>query len=193
MRSCNAKNHRANCPCGFGGANQSAFADKTHEEAADLFSLPRVPRHYTKQNERCSYCNAPVFFHRLSNGGRAYFDKIGAPWLKHPCTDTASPTYFGAFGADDGGWPQLTQPSVDVLSDSVLRLSGKLKDQDCLIFVSKSTFKKSSSPSTFLSESYIQARLSPSGRFNLALLTPELKHMLLTGYVTEAEAESKQA
>jgi hypothetical protein len=193
MGLCNAKNHRWNCECGFGGAKVSSSPKKKTAEASDLLALPRVPRHYTKPNERCPFCNAPVFFHQLRNLGRVYFDEPGAPWRKHPCTDKASLSYRGPFGSDNEGWPQLTQMSVDALSDSVLRLLGKLNNQDCVVFVGTSAFRHIPSPSTYLSESFIQAHPSLDGRFDLALLTPDLKHMLLTGYPAVADATSEQA
>lgn len=83
--------------------------------------------------------------------------------------------------------------SVDALSNSVLRLSGKLNNQDCVVFVGRSAFRDTPNPSTYLSESFIQAHPSLDGRFDLALLTPDLKHMLLTGYPVVADAASEQA
>jgi hypothetical protein len=32
-------------------------------------------------------CNAPVFFYANAAGSRVYFDDLGPPWPKHPCTD----------------------------------------------------------------------------------------------------------
>jgi hypothetical protein len=193
MGLCNAKNHRWNCECGFGGAKASSSPKKPLAETSDLLALPRVPRHYTKPNELCPFCNAPVFFHQLRNLGRVYFDDPGAPWRKHACTDKASQSYRGPFGSGNEGWPQLTQMSVNALSNSVLRLSGKLNHQDCVVFVSGSAFRDTSNPSTYLSESFIQAHPSLDGRFDLAILTPDLKHMLLTGYSAATDAASKQA
>jgi hypothetical protein len=155
--------------------------------------LPRVPRRYTKPNELCSFCNAPVFFRQLRNLGRVYFDEPGAPWRKHPCTDKTSLFYRGPFGSGNEGWPQLTQISVDALSNDVLRLSGKLNNQDCVVFVGGRAFRGTPNSSRYLSESFIQAHSSLDGRFDLALLTPDLKHMLLTGYLAAADAASEQA
>lgn len=42
---------------------------------------------------RCPYCGDEIFFHRADNGGCAFFDRLGAPWDKHPCFDlTRRPT-----------------------------------------------------------------------------------------------------
>lgn len=34
----------------------------------------------------CPVCGDPVFFFLADNGGRVFFDELGPPWPKHPCT-----------------------------------------------------------------------------------------------------------
>ncbi|MFZ4766593.1 MAG: hypothetical protein ACOYMN_16700 [Roseimicrobium sp.] len=41
-------------------------------------------------NSRCPVCQADVFFYRNNQGSRVYFDDLGPPWPKHPCTDVSS-------------------------------------------------------------------------------------------------------
>jgi hypothetical protein len=36
---------------------------------------------------RCPVCGAAVFFYANRNGSRVFFDDLGPPWPKHPCTD----------------------------------------------------------------------------------------------------------
>lgn len=38
-------------------------------------------------NARCPVCGAQVFFFANSLGSRVFFDGLGPPWPKHPCTD----------------------------------------------------------------------------------------------------------
>ena len=38
-------------------------------------------------NARCPECGALVFFYQNSAGSRVFFDDLGPPWPKHPCTD----------------------------------------------------------------------------------------------------------
>lgn len=191
---CNGKNHRSNCECPFGGTGAASLPKKTPAEAADLFSeLPKIPRHYTKNTEHCPFCDEPVFFRQLANHGRAYFNNPGAPWRKHPCTDKLSESYRGPFGPDAKGWPQLTQISAEVLSDSVMKLSGQINNQNFVVFVSMLAFSNIPKPSTYLSESSIQAHPSRDGRFALAVLTPKLEHLLLIGYPAIADTASELA
>lgn len=46
---------------------------------------------YVNPQAHCPYpdCRAPVFFYQSPYGGRVYFDELGPPWPKHPCTDTS--------------------------------------------------------------------------------------------------------
>lgn len=42
---------------------------------------------YTNPNALCPVCGDLVFFYRSPFGGRVFFDDLGWPWPKHPCTD----------------------------------------------------------------------------------------------------------
>lgn len=39
-------------------------------------------------NAECPICGAPVFFYQNGHGSRVFFDELGPPWPKHPCTIT---------------------------------------------------------------------------------------------------------
>jgi hypothetical protein len=41
-------------------------------------------------NARCPVCRDRVFFYRSPFDGRVFFDELGPPWPKHPCTDNAT-------------------------------------------------------------------------------------------------------
>ena len=44
---------------------------------------------FTNPNAKCPVCGATVFFYQSPYGGRVYFDELGPPWPKHPCTDSS--------------------------------------------------------------------------------------------------------
>ena len=44
---------------------------------------------YVNPNADCPVCGAPVFFYQNASGSRVFFDELGPPWPKHPCTDTS--------------------------------------------------------------------------------------------------------
>jgi hypothetical protein len=91
---CNAFNHDKSCRCGFGGPDHLGGGGGGSEklrgdirlEAGRVFSYSNALS-YLYPNAKCPNCQAPVYFLKLSNGGRVFFDEIGPPWPKHPCTD----------------------------------------------------------------------------------------------------------
>ena len=42
---------------------------------------------FVNPNARCPVCSVPVFYYQNSFGSKVYFDDLGPPWPKHPCTD----------------------------------------------------------------------------------------------------------
>lgn len=42
---------------------------------------------FTIPNATCPVCGARVFFYQNEHGSRVFFDELGPPWPKHPCTD----------------------------------------------------------------------------------------------------------
>lgn len=104
---CNSWNHPPGCTCGWGGdghrgsggtgigrggalggsvqiscatANPNVFSSTVGVSAL-------LPHGYMNPNARCPVCNAPVYFFQSESGARVFFDDVGSPWPKHPCTD----------------------------------------------------------------------------------------------------------
>lgn len=42
---------------------------------------------FVNPNATCPVCGADVFFYQNEHGSRVFFDELGPPWPKHPCTD----------------------------------------------------------------------------------------------------------
>jgi len=42
---------------------------------------------FTIPGAKCPVCGDTVFFYQSCNGGKVYFDELGPPWPKHPCTN----------------------------------------------------------------------------------------------------------
>ena len=59
--------------------------------SADASSISSHPfastASYVTPNALCPVCGAAVFFYRSEAGGCVFFDDLGWPWPKHPCTD----------------------------------------------------------------------------------------------------------
>lgn len=45
---------------------------------------------FVSPNANCPVCGDPVFFYQNEYGSRVFFDELGPPWPKHPCTDNAN-------------------------------------------------------------------------------------------------------
>lgn len=42
---------------------------------------------FVTPNATCPVCKASVYFYSNASGSRVFFDELGPPWPKHPCTD----------------------------------------------------------------------------------------------------------
>ncbi|WKW51948.1 hypothetical protein [Rhodomicrobium lacus] len=91
---CNAHNHSRYCDCGFGGWRPgTAYYDNVEvRPLAEAFSGETFES-YLNPNACCPVCGAHVYFFRSRFNGRVFFDTIGPPWDKHPCTDNGGPIY----------------------------------------------------------------------------------------------------
>lgn len=87
---CNAWNHPPECRCGWGGdghAGKRLFGSDYNQWVPPL-DLSRES--FTRPNASCPVCGALVFFYKSPDGGRVFFDELGPPWPKHPCTNSTS-------------------------------------------------------------------------------------------------------
>lgn len=94
---CNAYNHSFDCPCGFGG---DTGGGRGHRRVSFVATLEPISAGWAKDsrgtvdsyvnpNAHCPVCGAPVYFYRSPYDGRVFFDDLGWPWPKHPCTDNS--------------------------------------------------------------------------------------------------------
>ncbi len=81
---CNAYNHSRFCNCGWGGANH--LPARSSPPTLRFIGYGSY-NSFTIPNARCPVCGDSVFFYRSPNGGSVFFDDLGPPWPKHPCTE----------------------------------------------------------------------------------------------------------
>lgn len=91
---CNAFNHPPGCTCGWGGDGHLGKRSDIFFPAKVSFFKINELESYINPNAKCPACGAPVFFYKSENGGRVYFDSLGPPWPKHPCTDNTNYYYY---------------------------------------------------------------------------------------------------
>jgi hypothetical protein len=63
---------------------------------------------YIVPNAKCPVCGQLVFFYQNAFGSKVYFEDLGPPWLKHPCTDGSS----AIASAKAGGLFEVIEPPV---------------------------------------------------------------------------------
>jgi len=188
MPPCNGHKHPWNCTCKFGGTSSNTAKRLPAPQTPDLFSVPHVPRHYTKPQIRCPFCNEPVFYCRLSNEGSAYFDKIGHPWPKHPCTDKSSKLYRGPPDSPEENWPRFEKIVVESITETLLRLSGETQNSEFIVFLHRDTLKEETDPAKYICASRMQAKRYHDGRVDLALVDSEFRIVLITGHINPENA-----
>jgi len=180
--SCNGRDHDWNCNCGF-GRGQGASRRRERVPELDLF-VPKVPRRYTKANDQCSFCEAPVFFRALVNGGRAYFEGPGSPWTKHPCLDQDSSKFLGTVADSESNWPQLFEPSASQAGSGFLALRGRLRGANWTAYLKVQQLQAIGLDVACLHDCFIQVHESSPGVFDLALLTEGLRKFVAEARTT---------
>jgi hypothetical protein len=91
-------NHYSDCECGwcvnYGRLSRvdrtRLVADMRHRDALSVLkrnSARSISGCYVNPNARCPECGDAVYFYANEHGSRVYFDDLGPPRPKHPCTD----------------------------------------------------------------------------------------------------------
>ncbi len=63
-------------------------------------------------NSDCPVCGVPTFFYQNAFGSRVYFDDLGPPWPKHPCTDNRQHSFVSSGETSVmSATPKLRDPS----------------------------------------------------------------------------------
>ena len=147
---CNAWNHSLNCTCGWGGdghlGRRTQFANLVNSKIT-FRTYRDLLYGFTNPNAKCPVCGCPVYFYASPYGGRVFFDELGPPWPKHPCTDHGRPvlilpnkTSLPALSLDDfqiNDWrPFLCQDISPAKGDAKISvLTGLINDQKKTLFV----------------------------------------------------------
>jgi len=153
---CNAWNHSEDCRCGWGGdghlGQRTLFTSLV--QPSILFKTYReLLLGFTNPNAKCPECGDPVFFYSSPHGGRIFFDELGPPWPKHPCTDRGRPITLTSINSNEpglisefvnSGWsPFLCQDIHSVRGEnSVFELTGLLQNSKQTFFTRKNSLSE---------------------------------------------------
>ncbi len=75
----------------FGGGTPSPV-DQWRARLDSVRARHSSTARFVTPNATCPECGADVFFYQNQYGSRVYFDDLGPPWPKHPCTDSGAPS-----------------------------------------------------------------------------------------------------
>lgn len=81
-------NHYSWCTCGWCVKDGGGFTITIAAPAMPWRRTATTCDSYIDPNAICPVCGTEVFFYQSPFGGRVFFDHLGPPWPKHPCTDT---------------------------------------------------------------------------------------------------------
>jgi hypothetical protein len=107
---CNGRSGSYGNSCGY-----SSLRSTSDGEVFD-FPFTTYPS-YVNPNAQCPVCGATVYFYQSPYGGRVFFDELGPPWPKHPCTDNLVLRHYFS-SAEGRARILLAQPVQPDKSDS---------------------------------------------------------------------------
>lgn len=151
---CNAWNHTPDCVCGWGGSGhlgRRGFGASSNDRAGFWWipSITQTRESYTVPNAACPVCGASVFFYQSPSGGRVFFDELGPPWPKHPCTNnTSAPKSLNVSSGVErisgpswstAGWSPFFISNVSNTYKSVLEVTGTIEEESMTLFVRKNS------------------------------------------------------
>ncbi|MCG8105195.1 MAG: hypothetical protein JAY65_00740 [Candidatus Thiodiazotropha endolucinida] len=152
---CNAWNHPLGCTCGWGGVGhlgrKGPGSNSQHASGSEYWWVPPITHtyeSYVNPNAHCPICGSFVFFYQSPNGGRVFFDELGPPWPKHPCTDNSSiPKNIGynssssvqkpskKYGWEMNGWTPYIIKSVSRIDKIFQKIKGILGEEEITLYI----------------------------------------------------------
>lgn len=90
---------------------------------------------FINPNAECPVCGDRVFFYQNRFGSRVFFDELGPPWPKHPCTDLSANREF----RDEDNYDEVSPESRDdsdaeYVDDCLSALNRDLDDEFRLLY-----------------------------------------------------------
>ena len=78
-------NHYSDCFCGWCLKRKGPLRPKPKIKPVSRIRFEQI----TIPNATCPVCSARVYYYRNEFGSSVFFDELGPPWHKHPCTDNS--------------------------------------------------------------------------------------------------------
>lgn len=197
---CNAWNHSPGCTCGFGGVGhigrRGSGSSTPRTFSSAYWGVPPITHtyeSYVNPNARCPECHASVFFYQSPEGGRVFFDELGPPWPKHPCTDNSSipknirnittPNKQGdsarTYAWQVDGWDPYFIFLTERVDRSVLKIKGRFKEREVTLYILK-RINPHGDTYQITSKSIAHLRNSGEGMYDLSFVTEFARNNTIT-------------
>lgn len=115
-----------------------ALADRPRQLGLQKGTTTALAGGYVNPSARCPICGASVYFYKSPFGGKVYFERLGPPWPKHPCTSgSAISKKTHAFPAwQEDSWLPLTHATIREESAvrQIYSISGVVTNRECSFF-----------------------------------------------------------
>ena len=158
---------------------------------------------YTIPNARCPVCCMSVFFYQSPYGCRVFFDELGPPWPKHPCTDNKSTPRrlhlkkprVAKFATSRKhswqreGWEPFFISNVSSIDKLVLKVCGKHLDHQKTVYINKKLQRIVLHP-TVSNESIAYLRTDKYGGKEISLLSSSGEPLFNRAFELRAEAQA---
>jgi len=213
---CNAWNHSPYCTCGWGGIGhlgvRASGTYTRHAYGSEYWWVPPITHSfesYINPNALCPVCGASVFFYQSPNGGRVFFDELGPPWPKHPCTDnssvpkntgtTSTPSFRSGntriYNWQKEGWNPFFISFVSGVDNFILKISGTFNDKELILYVERivNPHHSRSETNPIAKENIAHIRKSTDQRYELSLVTVFGNSITINAFSTLSEARQNRS
>ena len=203
---CNAWNHSASCTCGWGGHGNLSRRSPGYTSSQSSNSYWWVPpiarsfKSYVNPNASCPVCSAQIYFYQSPYGGRVFFDELGPPWPKHPCTDNSSipnarikPTSIdGAnpgivYGWQKSGWQPFLITSIARIDKYLIKIIGISGSVGMTVYA-KSVLVRHNQAQELTSDCIAQIRKIKSEEYEFSAVTLHGTTVTFKAYVSQIAA-----
>lgn len=181
----NGHNHSTDCACSFCDPKRAVF--RSEMQASMNFGTEiRISRSCVLShtpNANCPECNDPVFFYQNERGSRVFFDELGPPWPKHPCTDSGQFVPFAAKQVDaksssacNAGWSVVELLNVTKTSTGQYRFDLKLNASGSIpLFINSYDVEVRANLKLLSNESICFLKQESKGIYSISLLSDDIK------------------
>ncbi|PUA29283.1 MAG: hypothetical protein B0W54_01380 [Cellvibrio sp. 79] len=182
---CNASNHPLGCTCGFGESGGIKFRSKAQIvfpfNTDQRISHSNIVSH--APNATCPVCKEPVFFYKNEHGSAVFFDELGPPWPKHPCTDSKVLVPFTMkqgkpkkSSAKAQGWFAVELINASRIKGNTYEFQCKLENGSVIkLFVPSEEVEQKANLKILSEDAICFLRENGDGFYSISLLSDDLK------------------